>query len=77
MSQNQTKPDFSKLNKSANQSFQSQKNLIKRLFSGKTVTCDVCQKNLSLQVPSPSTADKTYGVFCKKGCTDIQLEFEL
>ncbi|MCE9678114.1 hypothetical protein LZP69_02750 [Shewanella sp. AS1] len=70
------KLDFSGINKTTAKSFNEQKNLIKRLFKGNTVLCDVCRQPLQLVVPVESDTEGKYGVFCKKGCTDIELEME-
>ena len=71
------KLDFSNINKSSSQSFNAQKKLIKQLFSGKSIQCQTCQQPLQLVLPTQNNTESTYGVFCKKGCTDIQLEFEM
>ncbi|MFT4928321.1 MAG: hypothetical protein ACI8WB_004440 [Phenylobacterium sp.] len=73
------KLDFSAINKSSAKSFHDQRNLIKNLGRGKTVLCPTCQQPLKLVVPGKKhhdkTNDKTNGVRCDKGCTDIELEF--
>ncbi|RTR38406.1 hypothetical protein EKG38_12855 [Shewanella canadensis] len=71
------KIDFSNINKTTAKSFNEQKNLIKRLFKGNTVLCETCKQPLKLIVPTENGAEKKYGVFCKKHCTDIELEIEL
>ncbi|GIU19175.1 hypothetical protein TUM4644_06570 [Shewanella colwelliana] len=71
------KLDFSAINKTTAKSFNDQKNLIKRLFKGNTVMCEACHQPLHLVVPTEKAQTGQYGVFCKKGCTDIQLEMDL
>lgn len=71
------KIDFSIINKTTAKSFNEQKNLIKRLFKGNTVQCETCKQPLTLIVPTEKDTEKKYGVFCKKHCTDIELELEL
>ncbi|MCG9696086.1 hypothetical protein [Shewanella sp. Isolate11] len=71
------KLDFSAINSSTAKSFNEQKNLIKRLFKGKSANCEVCQQPLQLIVPADNQTRGKYGVFCKKGCTDIELEMEV
>ncbi|QYK00412.1 hypothetical protein [Shewanella psychrotolerans] len=71
------KMDFSAINKTTAKSFNEQKNLIKRLFKGNTVQCEVCKQPLQLIVPTDKQASGKYGVFCKNGCTDIELEMEM
>jgi hypothetical protein len=71
------KIDFSMINQTTAKSFNEQKNLIKRLFKGNTVLCETCKQPLKLVVPKVKDSGKTYGVFCKKHCTDIELELEL
>jgi len=67
-----TKIDFSQINKSTADSFNQQRNLIKRLAKGNTVLCEQCQKPLMLTVISEGES----GVQCTKGCTQINLELE-
>ncbi|ABO24587.1 hypothetical protein Shew_2721 [Shewanella loihica PV-4] len=69
--------DFSAINKSTAASFNEQKNLIKRLFKGNRVDCQKCKQPLQLIVPTEKAQTGHYGVFCKKGCTDIELEIDL
>ncbi len=71
------KLDFSVINSTTAKSFNEQKNLIKRLFKGKSATCEVCNQPLMLNVPADNQTRGKYGVFCKKGCTDIELEMEV
>lgn len=62
---------FKDLQKKSAQSFTKQKLLIKKLMLGKIIYCEVCGEKLELKLPENSTVA---GVFCKKGCTDIQLD---
>ncbi|MPY22438.1 hypothetical protein FM037_08395 [Shewanella psychropiezotolerans] len=71
------KLDFSAINKTTAKSFNAQKNLIKRLFKGNTVLCETCKQPLKLIVPTDKQQTGKYGVFCNKGCTDIELELEV
>lgn len=75
-SDNNSKVDFSSINTASAQSFNEQKRLIKRLFKGEKVLCDRCKQPLKLVVPLDKQSDQRYGVFCKKHCTDIELEIE-
>ena len=68
-----TKLDFSQINKTAAESFNQQRNVIKRLAKGKTVLCEQCQKPLTLTVID----DGESGVQCSKGCTQINLELDM
>jgi len=62
---------FKDLQKKSSHSFNQQKSLIKKFMLGKIVYCAVCGEKLELKLPENST---TAGIFCKKGCTDIQLD---
>ncbi|WP_076410631.1 hypothetical protein [Shewanella sp. UCD-KL12] len=77
MTKDTQKLDFSTINKTTAKSFNEQKNLIKRLFKGNTVLCETCKQPLNLVVPTDTAQTGKYGVFCKKGCTDIELELEM
>lgn len=66
------KLDFSAINKSAAKSFNAQRNLIKKICRGETVTCASCSLPLQLNVAH----DGDTGVHCAKGCTRICLELE-
>ncbi|ABM02663.1 conserved hypothetical protein [Psychromonas ingrahamii 37] len=68
-----TKLDFSAINKSAANSFNEQRNIIKKIGRGETVLCPTCQQPFKLSV---SLLGKS-GLSCEKGCTNITLELEL
>lgn len=70
--------DFSRINQATAQSFNEQKNLIKRIGKGQAVHCQQCGQLLQLRVPGKdaSADSQRYGIFCPKKCTDIELEFE-
>ncbi|AZG72691.1 hypothetical protein [Shewanella livingstonensis] len=74
------KLDFSTINDPTLASFNQQKNLIKRMLKGNSATCNDCNKPLTLQLPPNTTkakpADKAPGIYCVKGCTDIELDME-
>ncbi|MCT8987198.1 hypothetical protein [Shewanella phaeophyticola] len=74
------KLDFSAVNGSTLASFNQQKNLIKRMLKGNSATCADCNKPLTLQLPPNSKnakpAAKAPGIYCAKGCTDIELDME-
>ena len=63
--------DFSALNKSAANSFNQQKSLIKKVLAGKTVTCNNCKTLISVIAEADSVMLK-----CEKNCTDIKLDAE-
>ncbi|MDO6617683.1 MULTISPECIES: hypothetical protein [Shewanella] len=74
------KLDFSAVNGTTQESFNQQKNLIKRMLKGNSAECSECKKPLTLQLP-PNTkkakpTDKAPGIYCAKGCTDIELDME-
>ncbi len=68
--------DFSIKNKLTSQSFNKQKGLIKRILLGKSTTCPECKAELELILPETKNTNKKPGIYCKKGCTDIELELE-
>jgi len=68
-----TKLDFSAINKSAANSFNEQRNVIKKIGRGETVLCPTCQQALKLTVSLLETS----GLSCAKGCTDTALELEV
>ena len=67
---------FAVLNQSTASSFNEQKNLIKRVFKGKPVQCPSCNQTLKVILPETAKADQAAGIFCPKGCTDIELDIE-
>lgn len=64
------KIDFSGINKAATNSFNAQRDMIKRLGKGEQVLCETCKKSLTLSVSSKGEP----GVSCAAGCTNIGLE---
>jgi len=68
---------FSALQKASKNSFAKQKQMMKKVMAGQTVLCSKCQQPLFLLTPDHcSTASSDIsGIRCKKGCTDIQLDF--
>lgn len=63
---------FSALQKASKASFFEQKKLLKQLTLGNTVLCQQCQQPLTLYTPEQQ---EPAGIYCKKGCTDIRLDF--
>jgi hypothetical protein len=70
------KRDFATLNKMTAKSFATQKNLIKRVFKGQAVPCPVCGTVLTLLLPKEATQGTAPGIYCKRGCTDVELALE-
>ena len=68
--------DFSDINRDSAKSFVRQRNLIRDLCKGKQVNCPECHQLLSMIGPDNKKANKPPGIYCKKGCTSIELEFE-
>ncbi|MBL4900233.1 MAG: hypothetical protein JKX76_11445 [Colwellia sp.] len=68
---------FAQLQKKSKNSFAKQRQLMKKVMAGQTVLCAICQQPLLLITPqhSATTSGKDSGIRCKKGCTDIQLDF--
>ena len=68
---------FSELQNKSKSSFASQRQLMKKVMAGQTVLCSICQKPLLLLTPTQNTTESSenLGIRCKKGCTDIQLDF--
>lgn len=64
--------NFKQLQKDSARSFNDQKALIKKVISGREIKCDVCRQLLTLNTPESSERP---GIRCKKGCTDIELDF--
>jgi len=63
---------FAVLKKSSAKSFNDQKALIKKVMAGRKINCETCNSELFVVLPE----DKgTPGLYCKKGCTDISLDF--
>ncbi|MCL1125026.1 hypothetical protein [Shewanella surugensis] len=71
-----TKMDFSTINKTTTQSYNEQKNMIKRVFKGQSVLCKVCGQALLLKLPVAHQPSTLSGIYCKKGCTDLELDME-
>lgn len=69
--------DFSHVNQQTTKSFNEQKNLIKRVFKGKPVNCPTCQQQLTMLLPEDASPSQAAGIYCKKGCTDIELTLEM
>ncbi len=65
------------LQKQSKTSFASQRLLMKKVMAGQTVLCPTCQQPLYLLAPEHSDISKNEnsGIYCQKGCTDIQLDF--
>lgn len=63
---------FSELEKNSKNSFEKQKQMVKKVMAGQTVLCPKCQQPLFLALPECSAAP---GIRCKKNCTDLQLDF--
>ncbi len=74
---------FAALQKQSKSSFANQRQLMKKVMAGQTVLCPTCQQPLYLLTPkqghtSSNTSgenSESSGIRCKKGCTDIQLDF--
>lgn len=68
---------FSELQKKSKSSFANQRQLMKKVMAGQTVLCTTCKQPLFLITPKlgNTACDENSGIQCKKGCTDIQLEF--
>lgn len=68
---------FSALQKESKNSFATQKQLIKKVLAGQEVLCSTCQQPLYILTPDKSSTSNSdnAGIRCKKGCTDIQLDF--
>ena len=68
---------FAELQKKSKNSFASQRQLLKKVMAGQTVLCTICKQPLFLITPKhngPASSENS-GICCKKGCTDIQLDF--
>lgn len=68
---------FDKLQKQSKDSFSHQKQIMKKVMLGKSVLCSKCQQTLYLYTPEHcnNTESDIPGIRCKKGCTDLQLDF--
>jgi hypothetical protein len=68
---------FAELQNKSKNSFASQRQLLKKVIAGQTVLCSTCKQPLLLKKPNhgTSSSNENSGICCKKGCTDIQLEF--
>lgn len=68
---------FSALQKASKNSFAKQKQLLKKVMAGQEVLCPTCQQPLHLLTPKHGSIaiNESSGIRCKKGCTDIQLDF--
>lgn len=68
---------FAELQKNSKNSFASQRQLMKKVMAGQTVLCITCKQPLFLLTPTHNGAasNENLGICCKKGCTDIQLDF--
>ena len=68
---------FTDLQKKSKNSFAHQRQLMKKVMAGKTVLCQSCQQPIFLITPKQNAPDNLEhsGIRCKKGCTDIQLDF--
>lgn len=68
---------FAELQNKSKSSFASQRQLMKKVMAGQTVLCSKCQQPLFLLTPAHNTtaSSENLGIRCKKGCTDIQLDF--
>ena len=65
------------LQKKSKNSFANQRQLMKKVMAGKTILCTTCQQPLFLITPKHNKPEslELSGIRCKKGCTDIQLDF--
>jgi len=77
---------FDLLKKNSAKSFNDQKALIKKLMAGRDINCPECGKSLKLYLPQrgkPTQQDKQEaqnkktGYCCAKGCTDVELDFDI
>ena len=64
---------FDEIKKTSARSFNDQKALIKKIMAGRVIPCDSCGTTIKRVLPEQS---ETPGVYCDKGCTSIELEFE-
>jgi len=68
---------FSALQKASKDSFAKQRQIVKKVIAGQKVLCPTCQQPLYLLTPEHchNSNDENSGIRCKKGCTDLQLDF--
>lgn len=68
---------FTALEKASKNSFAQQKQMMKKVMAGQTVLCPECQQPLMLITPDGRAlvGSISPGIRCKKGCTDLQLDF--
>lgn len=68
---------FAELQNKSKTSFAAQRQLLKKVMTGKKVLCSTCKQPLSLITPldTNGTNSESSGIRCKKGCTDILLDF--
>lgn len=74
---------FADLQKQSKSSFANQRQLMKKVMAGQTVLCSTCKQPLYLLTPKQgrtssnanTESSEKSGIRCKKGCTDIQLDF--
>jgi len=68
---------FATLQKASKNSFAKQRQMMKKVMAGQEVLCPTCQQALYLLTPEQrkTSANENSGIRCKKGCTDIQLDF--
>lgn len=62
---------FDALKKSSAKSFNEQKAMIKKVMAGRIIHCEQCGSTIKLVLPEVSDSP---GLFCGKGCTDIELD---
>ncbi len=68
---------FSVLQKASKDSFAKQKQIVKKVMAGQEVLCPTCKQPLYLLTPEQCTTSSgdISGIRCKKGCTELQLDF--
>lgn len=68
---------FTELQKNSKNSFAQQKQMVKKVMAGQEVLCSACQQPLYLLTPEHcnTSSNESSGIRCKKGCTDIELDF--
>ncbi|SEL67752.1 hypothetical protein SAMN05216262_11736 [Colwellia chukchiensis] len=68
------KQSFARLQGLSANSYNAQKSLIKNVLAGRQVTCQHCGTKIRVVLPADQ---QTTGLFCDKGCTNIELDFVL